>query len=81
LINPEVAWINVFIDDGTVTPLYFNNTLYDNGTHRWIYVAYPHSLHEIVIVPELPFFVILPTLMTTTLLAALAYRRKQTLKP
>ncbi len=79
LIDPEVTWINVMIDDGTVTPLYFNNTLYDNGTHRWIYVAYPHpySMHEIVIMPEFPSFLVLPLFMVATLLAVIIYGRKQ----
>jgi len=76
LIDPDVTWINVFINDGMVTPLYFNNTLYDNGTHRWIYVAYPHSLVEIVIVPEFPALLILPLVMTLTLIAAIVYGKK-----
>jgi len=82
LIDPEVTWINVVIDDGTVTPLFFNNTLYDNGTHRWIYVAYPHpySLHEIVIIPEFPSFLILPLFMMATLLAVMIYKRKHSNK-
>ncbi len=83
LTDPEFTWVSVFIDDGTVTPLYLNTTLYDNGTHRWIYVAYrhPYSLHEIVvIIPEFPSFLILPLFMIATVLATLAYRRRQTLK-
>ena len=71
LIDPDVTWINVFINDGNVTPLYFNNTLYDNGTHRWIHVAYPHSLVEIVIVPEFPSLLILPLFIFVSLLAVL----------
>ena len=78
LIDPEVTWISVIIDDGTTTPLYRNTTLYDNGTHRWIYVAYPHpySLHEIMIVPEFTSLLVLPVFMAATLLVALAYSRK-----
>lgn len=56
LIDPDVTWIHVVINDGTVMPLHLNNTLYDNSTHRWIYVAYPHSLIEIMIIPENTIF-------------------------
>lgn len=76
LINPDITWINVVINDGEVTPLHFNNTLYDNGTHRWIYVAYPHSLIEIVIVPEFPTIIIVLFFIAGTLLMALAYRKR-----
>jgi parallel beta-helix repeat protein len=79
LTDPELTWVSVFIDDGTVTPLLLNTTLYDNGTHRWIYVAYPHpySLHEIVvIIPEFPSFLLLPLFMISTLLAVMVYRRR-----
>lgn len=71
-----MTWINVFIDDGTVTPHFFNNTLYDNGTHRSIYVAYPHSMHEIVIVPEFPSLILLSLFMITTLLATIIARKR-----
>ncbi|UCH31591.1 MAG: right-handed parallel beta-helix repeat-containing protein [Candidatus Bathyarchaeota archaeon] len=33
-------------------PIYWNYTLHDNGTHRWIYFSYRHSELEIVIIPE-----------------------------
>ena len=58
-------------------PIYWNYTLYNNGTHTWIYFEYEHSTREVVIIPELPFFAILQLFLTTTLLAALAYRRKR----
>jgi parallel beta-helix repeat protein len=62
-----------------VNPAYWNYTLYDNGTHRWIYFAYGHSILEIIIVPEFPSFIILPLFMLATLLAVIAYRRKHTM--
>jgi len=41
--------------DAELTPvLNLNNSLYYNGTHRWIYFAYPHSTHEISIQGVLP---------------------------
>ena len=30
-------------------PQYVNHTLFDNGTHRWIYFTYQHSTHEVII--------------------------------
>ena len=39
----------VIIDNRSAEVLYFNDTIYDNGTHRWIYFAYQHSVHEVVI--------------------------------
>lgn len=74
----DVDNISVIIDDGAVQILYFNDTIYDNDTHRWIYFAYPHSIHEIVIIPEFSPFLILPLFMIATLLAVTVYRRKHT---
>jgi len=47
LMNPDE--ISVIIDDGQTPILYHNYTLHDNGTHRWIYFAYEHSTHRVVI--------------------------------
>jgi parallel beta-helix repeat protein len=58
-------------------PYYVNYTLYDNGTHRWIYFSYQHSTLEVVITPEFPLFLILPLLMIATLLAVIFYKRKR----
>jgi len=58
-------------------PDHVNYTLYDNGTHHWIYFAYQHSIHEVIIIPEFPSFLIPLLLMTATLVAAIVYRRKQ----
>jgi parallel beta-helix repeat protein len=55
-------------------PIYWNDTLYDNGTHRWIYFEYEHSTVEIVIIPEFPSLVILPLLMLATLLSVIVCR-------
>ena len=65
---------NITVDG--VNPTYWNYTLHDNGTHRWIYFEYEHSTLEIVIIPEFPSLIILPLLMIATLLAVLTYRRK-----
>ena len=66
---------NVTIDGAN--PTYWNYTLYDNGTHRWIYFEIEHSTKEVVIIPEFPSHIILPLFITATLVAALAYRRKR----
>jgi parallel beta-helix repeat protein len=72
----NVSSISVIIDDGLTPVLYPNYTLYDNGTHRWIYFAYQHSIHEIDITPEFPSFLILPLFMIATLLAVVIYRKR-----
>jgi hypothetical protein len=53
-----------------------NYTLHDNGTHSWIYFEYEHSTSEVIIIPEFPFFEILPLLMILMSLATLVFRRK-----
>ena len=73
----DISNITVIIDDGVVTPLYFDNMIYDNGTHRWIYFAYPHSRRRIVIIPEFP-----PSMSAALFIAislATAYTRKSVL--
>jgi parallel beta-helix repeat protein len=47
LVNPD--HLQVLIDNGTTPSLHFNRNLYDNLTHRWVYFAYGHSIHTIVI--------------------------------
>jgi len=60
----------------STNPIYWNYTLYDNGTHRWIYFEYNHSELEITIMPEFPSFIILPLFMMATLLSLIVYKRK-----
>jgi hypothetical protein len=55
----DVAQVVVSIDNGLTEVLHFNHTLLDNGTDRWIYFAYEHSKHEIIIVPEFELKLIL----------------------
>jgi hypothetical protein len=57
-------------------PYYVNYTLYDNGTHRWMYFSYQHSTLEVVIIPEFPSFMILPLFMVFTMLAVVFLQRK-----
>jgi parallel beta-helix repeat protein len=64
------------IDGGQTPVLYYNETLYDNGTNRWIYFTYLHTEHQIMIFPEFPSFLILPIFMMATLLAVIVYRKK-----
>ena len=74
LMNPNE--ISVIIDDGQTPVLYHNYALYDNETYRWIYFAYEHSTHEIVIVSEFSSVFILLCLIVATLLIVIVYRRK-----
>ena len=68
---------NVTINDGAIEVLHFNDTIHDNGTHRWIYFAYQHSTHKIDIIPEFPSLIITPLFMTAALLAVIVCKRKQ----
>jgi parallel beta-helix repeat protein len=61
----------------SVEPYYVNYTLYDNGTHRWIYFSYQHSTLEIIITPEFPPLMLLTLFMMATLVAAIVYKRKK----
>lgn len=67
---------NVIIDDGETLVLYFNDTLYVNGTHHWVYFAYQHSEHEIVIIPEFPSAIILLLLMIATIQVVAVLKKK-----
>lgn len=77
LIDPHSGSISVVVDNGQTPVLYLNNTLYDNGTHRWIYFTYPHSTRGISIVPEFPTFVILPLFMMAVAITATAFKRRR----
>jgi len=77
LIEPEIT---VIIDDGLTQVLYPNYTLHDDGSYRWIYFAYQHSTHKIIIVPEFWPLVLLSTLMITTLCFLLYKIRRMKLK-
>jgi len=68
LIDPNNGTIQVIIDNNQTQVLFLNTTLYDNGTHRWIYLAYPLSMYEIVILPEYPVFLV--TASATVLVSA-----------
>jgi parallel beta-helix repeat protein len=77
LIDPYNDSISVVIDDGLTPVLFLNTTLYDNGTHRWIYFTYTHSTHEILVVPEFPAFLLPALFMVTTVAAVSTYRRRR----
>jgi len=49
---------------------------FSNSTHGYLYFTYSHSIQEVVIVSEFPSFLILPLSIITTLIAALALKRK-----
>jgi len=50
-----------------------------NITHSYLYFTYPHSTQEVLIVPEFSSVLILPLFMLATLLAAVLYKRKDSL--
>jgi hypothetical protein len=59
-------------------PYYANYTLFDNGSHRWIYFSYRHSRREVVIIPEFQLLHIFTFFIVITLLAVIVYRKKRT---
>lgn len=77
LVEPEIS---VIIDDGQTEVLYPNYTLRDDGLYRWIYIAYQHSTHDILIVPEFWPLALLSTLMVTSPWFPLCKRLRMKLK-
>jgi parallel beta-helix repeat protein len=69
--------IQVIIDDGDTEVFYANYTIYDNGTHRWIYFAYPHSTHKIDIIPELQWSITLFALLISSTITLISTKKKQ----
>jgi parallel beta-helix repeat protein len=69
LIMPEIY---VIIDKGSKSLLFSNCSLRDDGFQRWIYFAYKHSVHEILIVPE--FQSVCLTLVSATSICFLLLR-------
>jgi hypothetical protein len=65
---------NVTVDGHS--PLYANYTLYDNGTHTWIYFTYQHSTHEVEIVPEFPTWTSMILILIVLTIAATIYKRR-----
>ncbi len=55
-------------------PLMTNNCT--DGTYTYIYFTYPHSQHEVVIIPEFPTALLLPLFITITPCAVTLRRRK-----
>jgi parallel beta-helix repeat protein len=88
--NQTIGFCRVTISHGLLSPPYnvtvngvsptlVNFTIYDNGTHRWIYFEYEHSTWEIVIIPEFSPMLFLSLFIVLTLLAATTYRKRQLL--
>jgi len=59
------------------TQVSYNLLPCSNETYTYLYFNYTHSTQEVIIIPELPSFLILPIFMTATLIAVIAYRRKR----
>jgi parallel beta-helix repeat protein len=79
LIDPYNGSISVVIDNGQTPVLFLNNTLYDDGTNRWIYFIYPQSSHTIGIISVVPEFsasLILALFMIGTVTIVAIYKRK-----
>ena len=57
-------------------PQYINYTLYDNGTHRWIYFTYLHSTYEVEIIPEFPAWTSILLILIVLTVAIVIYKRR-----
>jgi len=57
-------------------PQYVNYTLYDNGTHRWIYLTYQHSTHKVEIIPEFPTLTSMLLILIALTVAIATYKRR-----
>jgi parallel beta-helix repeat protein len=68
--------ISVIIDDGSTEVLYPNYTLRDDGYYRWVYFAYHHSQHEILVIPEFASLTLLAAIMATACCCLLFRTRK-----
>jgi|SRR5271157_1433285 len=79
LINPNNGSISVIIDNGQTPVLFLNNTLYDDGTNRWIYFTYQLTTHSVSVisVSEFPALPILALFMITTIMTTVIYKKRQ----
>jgi hypothetical protein len=71
----DVTNISAIVNNGLTTVLNQNCSLYDNGTHRWLYFAYEGLTFEMDIIPEFPYFPVLLMSMISTLLVAVVCRK------
>jgi len=67
----------VIIDNGDTPVLYINDTLYENGTHRWMYFTYPPTTHQVTIIPEFPYSLIMPILIATSLITTIIAKKRR----
>jgi parallel beta-helix repeat protein len=63
----------VFVNNIEVT---YTTLPFSNSTRKYLYFNYTHSTKEVLVIPESPPFLIMPLLLTTTLLALMTYKRK-----
>jgi|GEM_PF-675646 len=65
LVDPFNGSIAIVIDNGETPVPFQNDTVYDDGSNRWIYFAYPMSTHSVSIstIPEFPSSLIMAFFM------------------
>ena len=63
------------------SPRFINYTLYDNGTHRWLYFTYEHSIHQVEIILEFPTCASMLFILAVLSLTAIVYKRRLLKKP
>jgi len=67
---------NVTIDNGKTSVLDIH-TAYENGTHTWMYFTYPHTTHQVTIIPEFPFNLIATIFMITSTIATILAKKRR----
>jgi parallel beta-helix repeat protein len=77
LVGPNVE---VIIDGGLTQVLYANYSLYSDSSNNWIYFAFPHSSHDIIIVPESWLPTLYLALMSSTALYPLIRKARRALR-
>lgn len=62
-----------FIDDEMSEIIQLNENVHDNGTHRWIYVAYQYTAYKI----DLTLIILISSLSAAIIVAAVVYIKKK----
>jgi hypothetical protein len=67
----------VTINGMTISPVYVNDSVYDNGTHRWVYFSFSSATNTVYVASEFPPLVIGTTCMIISLTVAVIIKSKK----
>lgn len=82
LIDPFNSSIAIVIDNGETPVPFQNDTVFDDGSNRWIYFTYPMSTHSVSIstIPEFPSSLIMAFFMAATIFSIATYKKRMRAK-